>query len=299
MNDLINKEVEYWLKNLKILQDELEKSSSDRSCVIVAAAYIDELLGYIFKLFLTSPSSEKEDKELFSGYGPLSTFSSKIVLSYKLGLISNYEYKTLQIIRKIRNSFAHDISKDSLLEFKGMLVPLVPARQLLLLKEIPLPSENGTEPPLPIIPDVDMSSARDIFVKTVFCLTNLLSSRYLDAAEGNREVPGDYNSLLEIDNKKILLQQKLLDEFERIMDLLNESIDLHQQIINRLSKSPDAQNIKEVENHKAEIKELESKLADKCQDYKRTEAFLSMAKYARDQIEKAYEKAGLTRNDIK
>lgn len=299
MNDLINKEVEHWLKNLKILQDELVKSSSDRSCVIVAAAYIDELLGYIFKLFLTFPSSEKEDKELFSGYGPLSTFSSKIVLSYRLGLISNYEYKTLQIIRKIRNSFAHDISKDSLLEFKGMLVPLVPARQLLLLKEIPLPSENGTEPPLPIIPEVDMSSARDIFVKTVLCLTNLLSSRFLDAAEGNREIPSDYNSLLEIDDAKIRQQQKKLDMQVQFMKLLNDSIELHQQIINRLENSPDTHKTKEIEKHKAEIEKLESELADNRQSYKRTEAFLSMTKYAREQIEKAYEKAGLTRNDIK
>lgn len=208
MNDMINKEVEYWVNNLKILQDELENSSSDRSCVIVAAAYIDDFLGYLFRCFLTSSSSEKEDKELFSGYGPLSTLSSKIVLSYRLGLISNYEYKTIQIIRKIRNLFAHDISKDSLLEFKGMLVPLVPTRQLLLIKDIPLPSENVSEPPLPIIPEVDMSSARDIFVKIVLCLTNLLASRFLDAAEGNREIPSDYNSLLEIDEKKICMLQK-------------------------------------------------------------------------------------------
>ena len=294
MNDLINKEVEHWLKNLKILQDELEKSSSERSCVIVAAAYIDELLGYIFKLFLASPSSEKEDKELFSGYGPLSNFSSKIVLSYRLGLISNYEYKTLQIIRKIRNLFAHDISKDSLLEFKGMLTPMVPTRQLLFLKDIPIPSENGKEPPLPIVPEVDMSSARDIFVKTVLCLTNLLSSRFLDAAEEHREVPGDYNSLLEIDDKKICMQQKNLDQQEHIIKLINESIELNKQIINRLSNSPDAHNTKEIEKHKAEIKELESKLADKRQDYRRTEVFLSMTKYAREQIKKAYEKEKIT-----
>lgn len=294
MNDLINKEVEHWLKNLEILQDELEKSASDRSCVIVAAAYIDELLGYIFKLFLSSPSSEKEDKELFSVYGPLSTFSSKIVLSYRLGLISNYEYKTLQIIRKIRNSFAHDISKDSLLEFKGMLTPLVPTRQLLLLKDIPLPTENGTEPPLPIVPEVNMSSARDIFVKIVLCLTNLLSSRFLDAAEDHRVVPGDYNSLLEIDDKKIRQQQKKLDMHVQFMKLLNDSIELHQQIINRLENSPDTHKTKEIEKHKAEIEKLESELADECQDYRRAEAFLSMTKYAREQIKKAYEKEKIT-----
>lgn len=294
MNDIINKDVEYWLKNLKILQDELEKSTSDRSCVIVAAAYIDELLGYIFKLFMTSPSCEKEDKDLFSGYGPLSNFSSKIVLSYRLGLISNYEYKTLQIIRKIRNSFAHDITKDSLLEFKDRLMPFVPTRQLLLIKSIPIPSENGTEPPLPKVPEVDMSSARDIFVKTVLCLTNLLSSRFLDAAEQHREVPSDYKSLLEIDDKKICLQQKNLDKQEHIMNLINESIDLHQQIISKLSNSPDANNTKEIEKHKAEIEKLELKLTDERQDYIRAEALLSMTKYAREQIKKAYDKERLT-----
>lgn len=294
MSDLINKEVEHWVKNLNILQDELEKSTSDRSCVIVAAAYIDELLGYLFRCFLSSPSSEKEDKELFTGYGPLSSFSSKILLSYRLGLISNYEFKTLQIIRKIRNLFAHDISKDSLLEFKDMLMPFVPTRQLLLFKTIPLPSEDVTEPPLPIVPEVDMSSARDIFVKIVLCLTNLLSSRFLDAAEGNRVVPSDYKSLLEIDDKKICLQQKHLDEFEHIMNLINESIDLHQQRISILSKSPDTHNTKEIEKHKAEIEKLKLELADNRQDYIRAEALLSMTKYAREQIKKAYDKEKLS-----
>lgn len=294
MSELIDNEVEYWVKNLNILQDELEKSSSERSCVIVAAAYIDELLGYLFRFFLSSPSSEKEDKELFSGYGPLSSFSSKIVLSYRLGLISNYEYKTLQIIRKIRNSFAHDITKDSLLEFKDRLTPFVPTRQLLLFKDIPLPSENVTEPPLPLVPEVDMSSARDIFVKTVLCLTNLLTSRFLDAAVGKRVVPSDFKSLLEIDDKKICMQQENLEKHEHIMDLISKSIELHQQRISILSNSLNTHNTKEIEKHKAEIKELESKFAGEYQDYRQAEALLSMTKYAREQIKKAYDKENIT-----
>ena len=63
MSDLIDKQVEHWIRNLATLQDELEHSTSDRSCVIVAAAYIDELLEYLLKNFLYSPSSEKEDKD--------------------------------------------------------------------------------------------------------------------------------------------------------------------------------------------------------------------------------------------
>lgn len=294
MSDIINKQVEHWARNLAILQDELEHSASDRSCVIVAAAYIDELLEYLLKNFLYSPSSEKEDKDLFSGYGPLSSFSSKILLSYRLGLISNYEYKTLQIIRKIRNTFAHDISKESLLEYKEMLVPSVPARQLLLIKSIPLPSENTAEPPLPIVPEVDMSSSRDIFEKIVLCLSNLLLSRCLIVVKEKRVIPQDYKSLVEIDDQKICLIQKSLNELEQLMDLIKKAIELNRQMIKGLSDTSVTQNNKEIEKLKVEIRNLETELEDYKQEYIKTDALLSMTKYAREQIKKAFDKEMLT-----
>ena len=294
MSDIINKQVENWARNLAILQDELEHSASDRSCVIVAAAYIDELLEYLLKNFLYSPSSEKEDKDLFSGYGPLSSFSSKILLSYRLGLISNYEYKTLQIIRKIRNTFAHDISKESLLEYKEMLVPSVPARQLLLIKSIPLPSENTAEPPLPIVPEVDMSSSRDIFEKIVLCLSNLLLSRCLIVVKEKRVIPQDYKSLVEIDDQKICLIQKSLNELEQLMDLIKKAIELNRQMIKGLSDTSVTQNNKEIEKLKVEIRNLEAELEDYKQEYIKTDALLSMTKYAREQIKKAFDKEMLT-----
>lgn len=294
MSDIINKQVEHWARNLAILQDELEHSASDRSCVIVAAAYIDELLEYLLKNFLYSPSSEKEDKDLFSGYGPLSSFSSKILLSYRLGLISNYEYKTLQIIRKIRNTFAHDISKESLLEYKEMLVPSVPARQLLLIKSIPLPSENTAEPPLPIVPEVDMSSSRDIFEKIVLCLSNLLLSRCLIVVKEKRVIPQDYKSLVEIDDQKICLIQKSLNELEQLIDLIKKAIELNRQMIKGLSDTSVTQNNKEIEKLKVEIRNLEAELEDYKQEYIKTDALLSMTKYAREQIKKAFDKEMLT-----
>ena len=294
MSDIINKQVEHWARNLAILQDELEHSASDRSCVIVAAAYIDELLEYLLKNFLYSPSSEKEDKDLFSGYGPLSSFSSKILLSYRLGLISNYEYKTLQIIRKIRNTFAHDISKESLLEYKEMLVPSVPARQLLLIKSIPLPSENTAEPPLPIVPEVDMSSSRDIFEKIVLCLSNLLLSRCLIVVKEKRVIPQDYKSLVEIDDQKICLIQKSLNELEQLMDLIKKAIELNRQMIKGMSDTSVTQNNKEIEKLKVEIRNLEAELEDYKQEYIKTDALLSMTKYAREQIKKAFDKEMLT-----
>ena len=54
------------------------------------------------------PNLDKEiNKRLFRGYGPLSTFSSRIDIAYALGLISAEIHQELTKIRNIRNLFAH------------------------------------------------------------------------------------------------------------------------------------------------------------------------------------------------
>lgn len=54
-----------------------------------------------------------DNSSLFESYGVLGTFKAKIELSYKIGLISEHEYKLLNRVRNIRNSFAHDTSISS------------------------------------------------------------------------------------------------------------------------------------------------------------------------------------------
>ena len=173
-------------------------------------------------------------------------------------------------------------------------MPSVPARQLLLIKTIPLPSENDTESPLPIIPEVDMSSARDVFPKIVLCLSNLLLSRSLIVVKEKRVIPQDYKSLVEIDDQKICMMQKHLNGLEQLMDLIKEAIELNQQVIKGLIDTSVTQNNKEIEKHKAEIRDLESELEDDKQEYIKMDALLSMTKYAREQIKKAFDKEMLT-----
>ena len=175
-----------------------------------------------------------------------------------------------------------------------MLIPFVPARQLLLIKTIPLPSENDTESPLPKIPEVDMSSARDAFQKIVLCLSNLLLSRSLVVVNEKRVIPQDYKSLVEIDDQKICMMQKHLNGLEQLMDLIKEAIELNQQVIKGLIDTSVTQNNKEIEKHKAEIRDLESELEDDKQEYIKMDALLSMTKYAREQIKKAFDKEMLT-----
>lgn len=80
---------------------------TDRGAALIVATWLDEELRAAIKTkFINSESNEKR---VFGGNGPLSTFSSKIEIGYSLGLLSKQSYSDLTIIRKIRNDFAHSI----------------------------------------------------------------------------------------------------------------------------------------------------------------------------------------------
>ena len=100
------------------------KKESERGSAIVCATLLEESLYRMIKARLT-PSSEKKDELLEGAYAPLGTFSAKIDLAYRIGLISLDEKSSFHLIRKIRNEFAHsseeisfesDIIKDRISE---------------------------------------------------------------------------------------------------------------------------------------------------------------------------------------
>ena len=85
--------------------DELRKES-DRGSIIVIVSLLDDVLSKLIKAKL-APSIENRD-ELFDDYSaPFSTFSSRIDLAYRLGLIRPQVRATFHLLRKIRNNFAH------------------------------------------------------------------------------------------------------------------------------------------------------------------------------------------------
>lgn len=88
------------------------RRESDRAAVILGAAKLDSLL-YLLLTKTLLPNVGEQD-ELFEGEAPLSSFNAKINLAYRLGLIDTQLSRALHLIRKIRNSFAHEISGCSL-----------------------------------------------------------------------------------------------------------------------------------------------------------------------------------------
>ncbi|MDI4639166.1 MULTISPECIES: MltR family transcriptional regulator [Halomonadaceae] len=83
------------------------KGEGDRGCALILAANLDNRLReLLIAHFVSMPC--KQQKALFEGTGPLSTFSSRISVSYACGLLAEDEAHDLQLIRKIRNLFAHE-----------------------------------------------------------------------------------------------------------------------------------------------------------------------------------------------
>lgn len=80
---------------------------TDRGAALAAAAMIDDQLGQTIAAFLIP---NKGSDALLDGFNaPLGTFSSRIAAAFGLGLITEPEYRECDLIRKVRNEFAHKI----------------------------------------------------------------------------------------------------------------------------------------------------------------------------------------------
>jgi DNA-binding MltR family transcriptional regulator len=92
--------------------EKLLAQESSRACVIIFAAKIEELLEKILRKYLVSATTKVDD--LLDGDAPLATFSAKIRVAYRIGLIDITFVRALDLIRKTRNAFAHDIEDCTL-----------------------------------------------------------------------------------------------------------------------------------------------------------------------------------------
>lgn len=86
------------------------RSSNSRAAVLLAGAFIEQLLLGAIKLNLIA-MSKADTKSLFEFQGPLGTFSAKIAMGFALDLYGKKLRLDLDAIRKIRNDFAHSVDK--------------------------------------------------------------------------------------------------------------------------------------------------------------------------------------------
>lgn len=89
-------------------------AEGERAAVVVGAARLDLALERLLKSVMHHHPGGTDN--LFDPDRPLGTFSSKIALAYRLGLISREVELSCQLVRRIRNDFAHSVGAASLSE---------------------------------------------------------------------------------------------------------------------------------------------------------------------------------------
>jgi hypothetical protein len=84
------------------------REDSPRAAAMLAGALMDELLKGAISYRLVELNKEDSDG-LFTGNAPLATFSAKIRVSYALGIIGKRTRHDIELVREIRNGFAHTL----------------------------------------------------------------------------------------------------------------------------------------------------------------------------------------------
>ena len=107
------------------------KKEGDRGCVLVAGALLENALEKSITARLIK-SEDKDDRLMSrSGNAPISTFSAKIELYYRLGLCADSERQLCHQLRNLRNDCAHrtDEQDFSNISFKHRIENIISQSQ--------------------------------------------------------------------------------------------------------------------------------------------------------------------------
>lgn len=78
----------------------------ERAMVLSLATFLEDSLGRLLVAYFRRC---KATKDLIEGFNaPLGTFGSRIKAAYAFGLTTEEQFKDMEILRKVRNHFAHD-----------------------------------------------------------------------------------------------------------------------------------------------------------------------------------------------
>jgi hypothetical protein len=96
-----------------IFAEDLLAERSARPLVIIGASKVDHLLLEILRSLLLPKRNKVNDQdELLEGDSPIGTFSARIKLCRRLGLVDETLFIALERLRGLRNLSAHAISFD-------------------------------------------------------------------------------------------------------------------------------------------------------------------------------------------
>ncbi|PUE57265.1 hypothetical protein B9Z45_08525 [Limnohabitans sp. 2KL-17] len=90
------------------------KGESERGCVVLAFAWMDDQLTNNLRKFLLPSAQQSAKADELLGVGrPVGDAAAKIDLCLRLGLLHQHTHKSLHMFRRLRNDFAHMASDIS------------------------------------------------------------------------------------------------------------------------------------------------------------------------------------------
>ena len=95
------------IADLFALETESSYGTRDRAMAVLMGATLESTLGDFIKTYLREGLTAKDQNRLFGSDGPLGTFASKITMAYSFRLIGPDTRHDFDLIRNIRNQFAH------------------------------------------------------------------------------------------------------------------------------------------------------------------------------------------------
>jgi len=98
----------------KIFNDVFESlhAESDRGCVLVVGSLVENAIEGQISARLILPTGKTDELMSRSNNSPISTFSAKIDLAYRLGIFPANERKIYHQLRELRNTCAHQVNQQ-------------------------------------------------------------------------------------------------------------------------------------------------------------------------------------------
>lgn len=226
--------------------DELDREverASDRGAAIIAASGLELMLDRILESSLVEGTFPNDS---------VSTFSAKIWLCHALGNLSDDERHDLTLIRKIRNTFAHDIDASLTTEpASDRCRALRLGERLYEPKSIPFLRDvnnnpymvnsypDGIEPPPVDVSMPDPTDTRQRLVVTTRALMKVLGSRWMDLAAPRPNTPREFEvdepSRLFVESLESLVHgDKRQSNLERMDELRPTIMALPEEHVNRV-----------------------------------------------------------------
>jgi hypothetical protein len=94
------------LRELARIESEIHRQT-DRSAAIIGSAYVEDALEGLLSAHIVARSNS-DLNEVYGRDGPLGGFSAKTRMAYALGLLGPRTRSDLNLVRKVRNRFAHE-----------------------------------------------------------------------------------------------------------------------------------------------------------------------------------------------